>query len=301
MKNVIVFGSTGLLGSALVRANPGCIEVSSKDFNAMDLVETKEWFKNNKLLIEDSTAHICCGRVAGIGGQKNLAMFTENMLMVMNLVNCLAEYQKQGKTVYYSSSCVYPQHLDEFNEEDMFTGIFEPTNEGYALAKAAGQKLCFYWNQALGKYQFITVIPPNLYGDNDNWNIETCHVLPALAQKILHAKKTGEPLKIWGVPETKREFLRSDDVADAAMYILNNDISNTVFNAGMGTDISIGEIIEGLCKRLDYNGTPEYTGNLVGKTRKLLKTTLLDNAGWKSKYNYDDMLDYIAKEAIHKI
>lgn len=298
--SVIVFGASGLLGSAVARKNPGCIKISSKDFNALDYLETKKWFEANKELVENSIAHICCGRVAGIGGQRNRMMFVENMLMAMNLINLLFEYQKEGKTVYYSSSCVYPQHLDHFDESDMFTGVFEPTNEGYALAKASGQKLCYYLNQELGYTKFLTAIPPNLYGDNDNWDIETCHVLPALAQRIIKAKEENETLTIWGVPDTRREFMRSDDVANAVEHVLENDNDLMFFNTGQGGDITIGEVVQGLSQRLDFNGKIEYNGKLVGKTRKLLKTSVLDNLNWKPTYGYNDMLDYIAEQAIKR-
>lgn len=293
--NVIVFGATGLLGSAIARANPNCVQVSSKDFDAMDPVATEQWFQENKLIVQSCIAHICCGRVAGIGGQKNRMMFQDNMMMAMNLINALAKHQLDGNTVYYSSSCVYPQHLDEFEEADMLTGSFEPSNEGYALAKAAGQRLCQYWNRELGARQFIVVVPPNLYGDNDNWDLANCHVLPALGQRIRTAKLQGEDLSVWGVPETRREFLRSDDVASAVRVILDNPSTIEVFNVGAGTDIEIGTIVKELSEKLEYKGKITYTGDRVGKTRKLLKTTVIDSFGWKPAYTYSDMIEYIAK------
>ena len=295
LSNVFVFGGTGLLGSAVARANPGSRVVSSRDFDARDIIDTKNWFRAHAEELKDSTIHICCGRVAGIGGQVDYLMFTDNMLMAMNLIQCASEFQFSGRTVYYSSSCVYPKHLDVFTEEDMLTGEFEPSNEGYALAKAAGQRMCNYLNAYRNNSQFVTVVPPNLYGDNDNWNLETCHVLPALAQRIRTARDSGAPsLEVWGHPHTRREFLRSDDVARGAQFVIDNMPDAQAVNVGAGQDISIGEVVEGLCSRLGYTGEIVYTADRVGKARKLLNSDKIYSQGWQPQYNYEEMLDYIA-------
>jgi len=301
MSNVFVFGATGLLGSAVARANPGCIEVSSKQFDARDPIDTKNWFRMHASDLQDSVIHICCGRVAGIGGQVDYLMFLENMQMAINLLQCASEFQFTGKTVYYSSSCVYPAHLDVFLESDMLTGAFEVSNEGYALAKAAGQRMCNYLNAYKNTRQFITVIPPNLYGDNDNWDLSTCHVLPALAQRILSARNSNSSsLEVWGSPNTRREFLRSDDVASGAGYILDHMPHAEQVNVGAGADISIGEVVQGLCDRLDYTGEIVYTQDRVGKARKLLDSGHIYSAGWQPTYTYNNMLDYIAQEVQNK-
>lgn len=291
---VIVFGATGLLGSAIAKKNPGCIKLNSKDFDATNKTETMEWFHKNTNIVHNSVVHICCGKVSGIGGQKNRIMLQENLDMATNLINALAKYQSVGNTVYYSSSCVYPKHLDNFLEKDMLTGSFEQSNEGYALAKSVGQKLCEYWNSDLQTRKFIVIVPPNLWGDNDNWDIETSHVLPALAQKIWNAKKNNQLVEVWGEPDTRREFLCSEDVAEAVQLILSCKSNQTVFNVGMGTDISISEIVNGLANRLEYNGDVSYTGHLTGKKRKLMQSLGVAKMGWKPKYSYEDMLDYIS-------
>ena len=290
----IVFGSTGLLGSALMRGLSDCIGVSTRDFDARDPSATREWFIQHQELVRTSNAYICCGRVAGIGGQRDVPMLEDNMLMAINLISHLREFQTQGRTVYYSSSCVYPNHLDVFEESDMFTGEFEPSNEGYAIAKAAGQRLAAYSNQQVGRSQFVTVIPPNLYGDNDNWDPQTSHVLPALVSRMAAARDQQLPeFTVWGVPSTRREFLRSDDVASASEFLINLNTELDSVNVGYGTDITIGEIAQGLADRLGYTGTITYTGDRVGKSRKLLNTGLLTSLGWKPTYNYADMLDYM--------
>jgi GDP-L-fucose synthase len=295
---VIVIGATGLLGSAIARANPGCVQVSSKNFDATDSNSTSEWFTEHKDIVANSTIHICCGRVAGIGAQRDYFMFIENMQMALNIIDSARQYQQQGHTVYYSSSCVYPAHLDIFEESAMLTGAFEISNEGYALAKAAGQRMCQYLNKHLGRRQFVTVVPPNLWGSNDNWDIKTCHVLPALTQKILVAKQKNHPvLTVWGSPETRREFLCSDDVASGAMAFLGAATQLDSVNIGYGSDISIGEVVQGLCERISYTGKIEYTADRIGKTKKLLKVDYMDKIGWIASNSYDDMLDYMVHEA----
>jgi len=298
---VIVFGASGLLGSAIARANPNSITVNSKEFDARDSVDTKNWFRRYATDIQDSEIHIACGRVAGIGGQRNLSMLVDNAKMVFNLLECAAEFQWTGRTVYYSSSCVYPRDLDLFREEDMLTGAFEPSNEGYALGKVLGQKMCEYLNQSRNNHQFITVVPPNLWGDNDNWNIETCHVLPALTQKILRAKQDNQPtLTVWGEPDTRREFLRSDDVASAARLLVDQNCTQDSVNVGYGSDIDIDSVVQGLCARIGYTGKIEYNSNSVGKKRKLLISEGIRDLGWQPANSYEDMLDYMVAEAARR-
>ena len=290
----VIFGATGLLGSAIARAEKDPICVSSRDFDARDPIATQEWFRKHSSEIAHRDAHICCGRVAGIGGQRNIPMLEDNMLMAINLIRGLREHQITGRTIYYSSSCVYPNTLDIFSEGDMFTGEFEISNEGYAIAKAAGQRLAAYSNSVQGRHQFITVIPPNLYGDNDNWDPQTSHVLPALTTRMAQAvlNKDSE-FVVWGEPDTRREFLRSDEVASAAAYLLTLDAELDSVNVGRGEDITIDEIVQGLAQRMNYTGKITYTGDRAGKKRKLLRTDLLNSLGWQPKYTYDDMLDYM--------
>ncbi len=293
----IIFGSTGLLGSAIKRSMSDCLALDSSDFDASNYDQTRKWFKENSKLINVCNAHICAGKVAGIGGQNNRHMFVKNMLIGLNIINCLAKFQKKGRTIYYSSSCVYPKNLDIFEENDIMTGEFEPSNEGYALAKASVQKLAQYWNKEFEKKQFITIVPPNLWGENDNWNINECHVLPALVQKMYLCKKKEKDLEVWGKPDTKREFMKSDDVANAANFLLSkNSLTFDVYNTGQGSDITIEKILNGLSARLKFSGKIKYNGKHVGKRRKLLKTQRLDFLKWKPKFNYEDMLDFMVYE-----
>lgn len=294
MSNVIVFGATGLLGQAVVRANPGCTQISSKDFDATDRAATKQWFIENTLLFTDSTVHLCTGKVCGIGAQKHRVMFEDNLMMTMNLVRELAGHQKIGYTVFYSSSVVYPAELEHMTENDMFTGAFSGGNDGYALGKAAGQRYCQYWNREREVVQFVSAVIPNIWGEGDNWDMQTAHVMPAVANKMQYARMHNEELTVFGAPEIRREFLRADDVASAVKLILASGVTQEVYNIGHGHDISIGEIVEGLKQRLAFNGPIEWTGSNGGPTQRLMKCEAMEGLGWRPTYTYEDMLDFHA-------
>ena len=298
--SVIVLGSTGLLGSAISRANPDCIQLSSKDFDATSYIDTKNYFRMMAEDIENSTIHVACGVVGGVA-QQDYPMFLNNTKMTMNLLECIDEFQATGHTIYYSSSCVYPLGLDSLTETDVMSDKLDSTKQGYAFSKLVGIKMCEYLNHKRGFKQFTAVIPPNLWGDGDNWDIQTCHVLPAITQKIYTAHREGhDTVEIYGSSHTRREFLRSDDVVTAAHLAAASELE--VVNVGSGTDISIGECVLGLVKRIGYTGRIVYTGGATGVDKRLLDSTHSKRQGFTPSYNYSDMLDYMATQgATHGI
>ena len=298
--SVIVLGSTGLLGSAISRANPDCIQLSSKDFDATSYIDTKNYFRMMAEDIENSTIHVACGVVGGVA-QQDYPMFLNNTKMTMNLLECIDEFQATGHTIYYSSSCVYPLGLDNLTETDVMSDKLDSTKQGYAFSKLVGIKMCEYLNHKRGFKQFTAVIPPNLWGDGDNWDIQTCHVLPAITQKIYTAHREGhDTVEIYGSSHTRREFLRSDDVVTAAHLAAASELE--VVNVGSGTDISIGECVLGLVKRIGYTGRIVYTGGATGADKRLLDSTHSKRQGFTPSYNYSDMLDYMATQgATHGI
>jgi len=298
--SVVVIGATGLLGSAIARANPGCIQLSSSDFDATSYIDTKNYFRNIAEKIENSTIHIACGVVGGIE-QQDYAMFLNNTKIAMNILECADEFQATGHTIYYSSSCVYPEGLDRLSETDLMTGQLPSTKQGYAFSKLVGIKMCEYLNHKRGFKQFTAVIPPNLWGDGDNWDLESCHVLPAVTQKIYTAHRSGlDSVEIYGSPDTRREFLRSDDVVTAAHLAAASSLE--VVNVGSGEDISIGECVDGLVERIGYTGEIVYTGEGTGQHKRLLDTTHSMTQGFAPSHNYSDMLDYMAEQgATHGI
>ena len=149
----------------------------------------------------------------------------------------------------------------------------------------------------MGRKQFITIIPSNLWGINDNWDLKTCHVLPAITQKIYIAKKNNKPfLEILGNPDTKREFVSSDDVALASDYILSKGSKFDTFNVGYGQDCKIKWVINRLVEKIGYKGEIIYTGRNVGQRKKLMNSSRLFALGWKPSLNYDDMIDFLVRE-----
>jgi len=298
--SVIVIGATGLLGSAIARANPNCTQLSTKNFDATSYIDTKNYFRMIAEDIENSTIHVACGVVGGIE-QQDYAMFLNNTKMTMNLLECIDEFQATGHTIYYSSSCVYPAGLDRLSETDLMRGQLDSTKQGYAFGKLVGIKMCEYLNHKRGFKQFTSVIPPNLWGDGDNWDIQTCHVLPAITQKIYTAHREGhDTVEIYGSSDTRREFLRSDDVVTAAHLAAASELQ--VVNVGSGADISIGECVDGLVARIGYTGRTVYTGGSTGVHTRLLDTTHSRDQGFVPSNNYTDMLDYMVKQgATHGI
>jgi GDP-L-fucose synthase len=295
--NKIVFGATGLLGSALLRLYPDAMSVSSKDVDLTNSEKTNLWFNKNRKCIYESTIFICCGKVAGIIGQNNYEMLLNNIKMGVNIIENIKKFQKFGNSIYFSSSCVYPENLNNYKENDIFNGKFQPTNEGYSIAKSTCQMLCSYFNLEVGRRQFINIIPPNLWGENDNWDINKSHLLTGVTKKIYEGKKKKENyVLLLGNSQTRREFLRSDDVALATKFILDKDIDEDTFNVGYGKDFSIGWLANEISNKIGYEGKIKYSGTNVGQKQKLMNSDLIFNLGWKPLYDYHDMVDFVLTE-----
>ena len=189
------------------------------------------------------------------------------------------------KLLFLGSSCIYPKLCPQpIKEEYLLTGPLETTNEAYAIAKIAGLKMCQYFNRQYGT-NFISVMPTNLYGPNDNFDLETSHVLPALIRKFHEAKINNSPyVEVWGTGTPKREFLHVDDLADAVVYLMNNFDENEPLNIGTGEDISIKELAELIKKIVGYEGEIRFdTTKPDGTPRKLLDVSRLHSTGWKHR------------------
>ena len=195
------------------------------------------------------------------------------------------------KLLFLGSSCIYPKmSLQPLKEEYLLTGPLEETNEAYAIAKIAGIRICKHYNQQYGT-NFISVMPTNLYGPNDNFDLETSHVMPALIRKFHEAKVNNEPeVMVWGTGKPLREFLHVDDMADACVYLMENlstdDIGEFV-NIGVGKDITIGELAELIKKIIGFEGKIKYdTSKPDGTPQKQLDITKLNSLGWKAKVSF---------------
>jgi GDP-L-fucose synthase len=302
----LVIGSTGLLGSAFMRKyGNDAIGVSSKDFDATSLHSVHNWLLKARTIFNypKLNVYLCMGTVRGFIAQNNLTLLIDNAQMAMNVLPLLNAYHKnEGKIVYFSSSCVYPTEIGK--ETDLLTGPFESSNEGYGLAKAIGTKITEYFNaESHGNNKFLTMVPPNLYGPNDNWDPRTSHVLPGMTRKIGDvAKNRGGVVNIMGSSSTRREFMRSDDVVSATEFIINhigNDaVHDTVFNVGVGSDITLGSVAYRLNDSFRSRAMIEFDQKEenIGKPKKMVDNSKLVDMGWLSSYTYDDMINFLVEE-----
>ena len=185
---------------------------------------------------------------------------------------------------FLGSSCIYPRDCPQpIKEEYLLTGPLEPTNEPYAIAKIAGIKLCEAYNQQYGR-QYVSAMPTNLYGPNDNYDLANSHVLPALIRKAHEAKVRGDNhLVIWGTGTPRREFLYVDDMADACVFLMENNVNTGLFNVGTGTDVTIRELAEKVMKVVGFKGGIEFDATKPdGTPRKLLDVSRLTTLGWQA-------------------
>ncbi len=207
----------------------------------------------------------------------------DNLLIQTNVID--AAYRNGIKRLLFlGSTCIYPKYASQpLKEEYLLEGQLEPTNEPYAIAKIAGIKMCQAYNRQYGT-QYISVMPTNLYGPNDNYDLHHSHVLPALMRKFHEAQLQNSPsVTIWGTGTAKREFLHADDLADACLYLMNNYYEDEIINIGIGEDISILELAEKIKEITGYKGEIILDTNKPdGTPRKLVDTTKINNLGWKA-------------------
>jgi GDP-L-fucose synthase len=209
-----------------------------------------------------------------------------------------AYINKVKKLLFLGSSCIYPKMAPQpIKEEYLLSGYLEESNKPYAIAKIAGIELCKSYRLQYG-CDFISAMPTNLYGMNDNYHPENSHVLPALIHRILMAKIQNEPtVTIWGSGMPRREFLHVDDLAEACIFLLQEYTSDDIINIGSGTDITIKELGSLIAKIVDYQGNFLFDSNrLDGTPRKLLDVTKINELGWQSKINLNDGLTSVIKE-----
>ena len=280
---IYVAGHRGLVGSAIVRklkkeGYKNLVYRTSSELELRRKESVEKFFDQEKL----NYVFLEAAKVGGIhANNKYCADFIyDNLMIQSNVIN--AAYQKNvEKLLFLGSSCIYPKHAPQpMKEEYLLDGKLEPTNEAYAIAKISGIKMCEHYNKQYGT-NFISVMPTNLYGPNDNFDLETSHVMPALIRKFHEAKVNDEDeVVIWGTGEPRREFLHVDDLADAVVYLMNNYDGSEIVNVGVGKDISIQELAE-LIK--DIVGFKEKivndTSKPDGTPRKLLDVSRLNNLG----------------------
>jgi len=289
---IYVAGHRGLVGSAIMKKlkKEGYDNLVYRTSSELDLRRQKkveEFFKEEK----PEYVILAAAKVGGIqANDKYSAEFLYDNLMIESNVIEAAYQNDVKKLLFLGSSCIYPKFADQpMKEEYLLSGKLESTNEGYAVAKITGIKLCEHYNKQYGT-NFISAMPTNLYGPNDNFDLETSHVLPALIRKFHEAKINDEDeVVIWGTGKPKREFLHVDDLADALLFLMNNYDGDQFVNVGVGKDISILELAELIKKVVGFEG--EIVNDLSkpdGTPRKLLDVSKLNDLGWEAQISLEE-------------
>jgi GDP-L-fucose synthase len=287
---ILVAGGTGLVGSAIVkelkRVDKDVIGISSKDVNLLDRDKTFAYIKKlNPAAIIDAAA-----KVGGIGGNNAFPVefLTQNLQIQSNLMDA-AHAAKTEKFVFLGSSCIYPRNCPQPIREDyLLTGELEQTNSAYAIAKIAGIELIKSYRKEYG-HKWISVMPTNLYGPNDNFDLETSHVLPALIRKFVEATQNNKnEVTIWGSGTPLREFLHTDDLAKAVLHCIEKYDDAQQINVGSGVEISILDLAHKIAEKVGFTGNIVMDANKPdGTPRKVLDITKVSNLGWKPTITLD--------------
>lgn len=294
-EKIFVAGSSGLVGTAIIRKlkEMGYINILTQPHQQLDLTNQQrvlDYFAREK----PDYVFLAAAKVGGIlSNMMHPADFIyQNIMIQTNIIDAAYRHQTK-KLLFLGSSCIYPKLAPQpIKEEYLLTGSLETTNEPYAIAKISGIKICLAYNLQYGT-NFLCVMPTNLYGPNDNFDLQNAHVLPALIRKFHEAKvKDKDYVEIWGSGKPKREFLHVDDLANACIHIVNNydhkDI-NPIVNVGTGTDLSIKELAYLIKNIVGYHGDIKFDPSKPdGTLGKLLDITKMHSLGWKPKTVLED-------------
>jgi GDP-L-fucose synthase len=282
---IFVAGHGGLVGSALIRRlqAEGFHNLPIRNRSQVDLTDdsaVQKFFAHEK----PAVVIFAAARVGGIKANNDFPVeFLLDNLWIQNNVIRAAHESGVRKLLFLGSSCIYPKHAPQpIPESALLSGPLEPTNEAYAIAKIAGIKLCQAYAREYNA-DFISAMPTNLYGPNDNFDLLSSHVLAALLRKAHEAKTAGaRELTVWGSGKPRREFLHVDDLASACLFLLEKYDSPEIINVGCGADVSIRELAELICEVVGFDGKLAWdTTKPDGTPRKLLDTTKLNNLGWR--------------------
>jgi len=297
---IYVAGHNGMVGSAIVRklqteGYNNIIIRSSKELDLRDQVAVSDFFKAEK----PDYVFLAAAKVGGIlANNIYRADFLYENLMIQNNVIHSAYQNDVTKLMFLGSSCIYPKLAPQPLKEDyLLTGELEETNEPYAIAKIAGIKLCDAYRTQYG-CNYISVMPTNLYGPNDNYDLKNSHVLPALIRKVITAKNNNESsVTIWGTGTPKREFLYVDDLADACFYLMETYNEAGLVNVGVGEDVSILELAQLVAKTVGFKGDIVTDPTKPdGTPRKLMDVSKLTAQGWKAKISLEEGIAKVVSE-----
>lgn len=297
---IYIAGHRGMVGSAILR------NLEAAGYTNFVLRTSNELDLRNQQAVADFFAaekpdyvFLAAAKVGGIIANNTYrADFVyENMMIQSNVIHQSYVHQVK-KLLFLGSSCIYPKLAPQPLKEDyLLTGLLEPTNEPYAIAKIAGIKMCDAYRSQYG-CNFISVMPTNLYGPNDNYDLNNSHVLPALLRKFITAKNSGAPtVELWGTGSPKREFLHADDLAAACVYLMQTYEAEGLVNIGVGEDVSILELAQLVQKIVGYKGVVETDPSKPdGTPRKLMDVSKLTALGWKAQISLEDGIQRVYEE-----
>ena len=297
---IYLAGHTGLVGSSVLRVlkQKGFKRIifkKSKDLNLTDQLKVFSFLKR----LKPDAIIICAAKVGGIkANNKYKSEFIYDNLSIQNNIIKGAHISGVENLIFLGSSCIYPKYSKQpIKEKYLLTGELEPTNQYYALAKIAGVKLCESYNIQFGR-NYKSLMPSNLFGPNDNYNLENSHFLPAVIKKIYLAKKNKKPLLFWGTGKAKRELTYVDDLAEACIFFLKKKTTHNLINIGSGFEKTINQYINLVSKKLDYKEKIKFNNQkfLDGTPRKILDCKIAKKYGWKSNWSLNKAINFTIKD-----
>ncbi|MCL6473234.1 MAG: GDP-L-fucose synthase [Firmicutes bacterium] len=284
---IYIAGHRGLVGSAIVRklkaeGYKNLLLRNSDELDLRDSSAVRDFFESER----PEYVFLAAAKVGGIWANSHYPaeFIYDNLTIQLNIIHNAYLFGVK-KLLFLGSSCIYPKFAPQpMKEEYLLTGILEPTNEPYAIAKIAGIKMCEAYNRQYGT-NFISVMPTNLYGPNDNFDLQNSHVLPALIRKFHEAKVSGAPsVVVWGTGSPRREFLHVDDLADACLFLIQNYGSSELINIGVGEDLTIKELALLIREVVGFEGELEFDSSKPdGMAQKLLDVSKINNLGWRAQ------------------
>lgn len=291
---IYVAGHRGLVGSAIVKkltesGYKNIITASKEELDLRDKSKVIDFFEKNK----PEYVFLSAAKVGGINFNKNFPadFIRDNIEIQTNVIDTSYRYGVQ-KLLFLGSACIYPKITPQpIKEEYLLTDLLEPTNEAYAIAKILGLKMCQMYNKQYG-FNAISLMPTNLYGPNDNFNVEECHVIPGMINKFLSAKENNiKSVTLWGDGSPTRQFMHSEDLADACLFLMDNYDSSEIINVSTDVEYTIKELAEILKQKLQYDGEIIWdTTKPNGTPRRSVCVEKLSSLGWYPKISFEDGL-----------
>jgi GDP-L-fucose synthase len=301
---IYIAGHRGMVGSGIERklrkeGYDNIVTRTSAELDLRNQLAVNDFFEKEK----PEYVILAAAKVGGIHANNTYRaeFIYDNLMIEANIIHA-AYLNKVIKLLFLGSTCIYPKMAPQpLKEEYLLSGYLEPTNQPYAIAKIAGIELCDSYRAQYG-CNFISAMPTNLYGTNDNYHPENSHVLPALIRRIVLAKRNNEPsVTIWGTGTPRREFLHVDDLSDACYFLLQNYNENGLVNIGCGNDVSIKELAEIIVAEVGYDGQLVFdTTKPDGTPRKLMDTSKINSLGWKAKLNLKEGISKTLNEVINQ-